>query len=192
MVGPPASRGRRKGQPRALTTADLVVLSLLLETPMHGYDLLAEYQRQEVADWASISKAQLYYALKKLAQLDLLSGEPDDTGGRDRMVFRVTAEGVEALKTGLADNGWAVGRVAQPFTTWVGLSIHADPASRRMVFRQRLEFLTAEIAKETQSLAYIETMDDPRAKIGSDIVKLTLKQLATEQEWITEILQRDP
>jgi DNA-binding PadR family transcriptional regulator len=30
-----------------VTTADLVVLSLLLERPMHGYDLLDEYRRQE-------------------------------------------------------------------------------------------------------------------------------------------------
>ena len=57
-------RGRRRGHADGLTTADLVVLSLLAERNMHGYDLLAEYSRQEVADWASISKAQLYYALK--------------------------------------------------------------------------------------------------------------------------------
>ena len=67
MAQAPRSRGRRTGDTGTLTTADLVVLSLLAEQPMHGYDLLAEYERQEVVDWASVSKAQLYYARAKLA-----------------------------------------------------------------------------------------------------------------------------
>ncbi len=59
-MAPKARAGRRPGDTGRLTTADLVVLSLLREQPMHGYDLLAAYQRQEVEDWASVSKAQVY------------------------------------------------------------------------------------------------------------------------------------
>jgi DNA-binding PadR family transcriptional regulator len=33
-----------------------VVLSLLAERAMHGYELLKEYERQEVADWAPVSR----------------------------------------------------------------------------------------------------------------------------------------
>ncbi|MDB4889201.1 MAG: hypothetical protein JWL61_1056, partial [Gemmatimonadetes bacterium] len=50
---------RRKAN--ALTVADLVVLSMLAERAMHGYELWAELERRQVHDWASISKPQVYY-----------------------------------------------------------------------------------------------------------------------------------
>jgi len=183
-------RGRRPGRAGDLTTADLVVLSLLAERAMHGYDLLAEYARQEVADWASISKAQLYYALNKLAGLGLLCGTADQAEGRERTVFRPTTTGRSALEQALADPGWAAGRVAQPFMTWFGLSIHAAPDAQLALLQLRLRFLDREIAKEQASLVYIETLDDARAVKGADIVRLTISQLKVERDWVADLLTR--
>lgn len=184
-------RGRRSGSKDGLTTADLVVLSLLAERSMHGYDLLSEYQRQEVADWASISKAQLYYALKKLNGLGLLSELTESGGSRgDRVIYSVTATGRKALATGLTDRSWASGRIAQPFLTWFGLSIHASDKAQRKVLHQRMLFLDKEIAKEKGSLAYIETLTDARAMKGADIVRLTVQQLEIERAWLRELIDR--
>jgi DNA-binding PadR family transcriptional regulator len=184
----PKPRGRRPGGGDALTTADLVVLSLLAEHPMHGYDLLAEYTRQEVVDWASISKAQLYYALKKLDGLGYLKGTLVGTS-RDRTVYKPTAAGVRALSAGLSDMSWATGRIAQPFLTWFGLSIHAPLDSRTDILRARLRFLDQEIAKEQRSLTYIATLRDERAIKGAHIVRLTIEQLQLERDWVSELLE---
>ena len=45
---------------RELTTPDLVLLSLLAERPMHGYQANLELERREVRDWAGISRPQVY------------------------------------------------------------------------------------------------------------------------------------
>ena len=182
------SKGRKADGKGDLTTADLVVLSLLLEQPMHGYDLLSMYQRQEVADWASISKAQLYYALRKLDKLKFLEGNLEDGNVRDRMVYKLTEDGLRALSNGLADPSWAHGRVAQPFTTWLGLSIHADPEVQKEVIHARERFLVDEIAKEEQSLVYIGTLKEERAIKGANIVRLTISQLKIELEWLRGLL----
>src|SRR6267378_2984896 len=50
----------------ALTTPDLVLLSLLAERPMHGYQANLELERREIRDWAGISRPQVYYSLEKL------------------------------------------------------------------------------------------------------------------------------
>jgi DNA-binding PadR family transcriptional regulator len=188
MTSRHSPRGRRGDAAGPLTTADLVVLSLLLERPMHGYDLLAEYERQEVADWASISKAQVYYALKKLERMSLLVGAtvPDDA--RERTVYRPTEAGEAALAEALANPAWAAGRVAQPFTTWFGLSMHADEAAQEAVLRARLAWIDDEIAKECDSLAFIATLAGPRARKGEAIVRLVLAQLETERVWVRERL----
>ncbi|MET3119858.1 DNA-binding PadR family transcriptional regulator [Undibacterium sp. GrIS 1.8] len=188
MVESTNPRGRRTGSNQGLTTADLVVLSLLAERPMHGYDLLAEYQRQEVADWASISKAQLYYALKKLDAMKLLGGNTEDGAARDRTIYRPTADGLAALSAGLAATTWASSRVAQPFTTWFGLSVHASPEAQQEILRARLSFLVEEIAKEKRSLEFITTLSAPRALKGASIVQLTINQLQVELEWVKTLM----
>src|SRR3954465_12905778 len=67
--------------PRAagVTLADLVLLSLLAEKRMHGYELWAELERRQVEKWASISRAQVYYSLRKLADARALAVPPPPT-----------------------------------------------------------------------------------------------------------------
>ncbi len=59
-------RGARAARKLALTTPDLVLLSLLAERPMHGYQANLELERREIRDWAGISRPQVYYSLEKL------------------------------------------------------------------------------------------------------------------------------
>jgi DNA-binding PadR family transcriptional regulator len=57
----PATRRRRP------TTPDLVLLSLLVEQPVTGYQANLELERRNIHDWAGISRPQVYYSLGKLA-----------------------------------------------------------------------------------------------------------------------------
>ena len=81
---------------------------------------------------------------------------------------------------------WANGRVAQPFLTWFGLSIHAPPRAKIKILRERLRFLDEEIAKEQRSLSYITTLTDARAITGAEIVRLTIQQLELERKWVSD------
>src|SRR5258708_13707058 len=57
----------RQKKQATLTTPDLVLLSLLAERPMHGYEANLELERRCIRDWAAISRPQVYYSLEKLA-----------------------------------------------------------------------------------------------------------------------------
>jgi DNA-binding PadR family transcriptional regulator len=183
-------KGSRGSQVGTLTKADLLVLSLLAERPMNGYELIGEYDRQEVADWASVSKAQVYYALQKLEGLALItpSLQESSTGSRDRTIYRPTKIGSAELSKSLVNLDWAKARIAQPFSTWLGLSIHISAAEKQKVLRARMNFLKGEIAREHVSLAYIETLNSARARVGSEIVRLVIRQFEVELEWLGEIL----
>ena len=63
-----ATKKQTKTRRPVLTIPDLVVLGLLSEGPMHGYEIVAELERREVKDWAGISRPQVYYSLDKLAK----------------------------------------------------------------------------------------------------------------------------
>jgi DNA-binding PadR family transcriptional regulator len=93
----PATRSRE------LTTPDLVLLSLLAERPMHGYQANAELERREVRDWAGISRPQVYYSLEKLGRLGLVRASESElpAAGPERSVFETTAKGRVALADAL-------------------------------------------------------------------------------------------
>jgi DNA-binding PadR family transcriptional regulator len=189
MIESYKTRGRRAQNDTDLTTADLVVLSLLEERPMHGYDVQAEYDRQEVMDWASVSKAQVYYALGKLEKQKLIKGRTEKGISRDRVVYAATELGRKKMRDALAKPMWAASRIAQPFTTWLGLSIHLDETTRAGQLLTRKAFLIGELERERESLVYIKTLTSDRAKSGQAIVALVIKQLEAELEWITALLE---
>ena len=61
-----------KKRTETLTTPDLVLLSLLAERAMHGYQANLELERRCVRNWAGISRPQVYYSLEKLAAAGLV------------------------------------------------------------------------------------------------------------------------
>ena len=176
--------GRARGPRDGLTTADVVVLSLLAERAMHGYDLISEYERQEVVDWASVSKAQVYYALQKLERLGLIEAAPDAEGARERTVYAPTAQGRAALADDLGHGDWAKGRTANPFATWLGLSIHAGADVLIPMIAARRQFLHDELTREQASLTYLMILTTARAMAGRRIVDLVIRTLEAELVWL--------
>ena len=105
------------------TAADLVILSVLAETPRHGYDLNAELERRDVRDWVGVSRPQVYYSLRKLAERELIASAPSaGSGGPERQVYTVTEHGLRELASALGRADWSTARPHQPFVTWLAMS----------------------------------------------------------------------
>src|SRR5215813_6801797 len=151
MAFSPKKRGQAKAR---LTTADLVLLSLLAERPMHGYQANAELVRREVQDWAGISRPQVYYSLEKLARLGMLRTAADkkEAEGPERQVYAVTARGTEALGDALEGEDWTTRRERPAFLTWMALSWQARRGVFSRQLRARREFLRKEVEREEETL----------------------------------------
>src|SRR4051812_34530339 len=111
-------------RPAGVTLADLVVLSMLTERPMHGYELWAELERRQVHKWAGITKAQVYYSLRKLegGRHIVTARDHDDALGPERRVYKPREDGRRLLSNELARARWATQRPPDPFLTWMVLS----------------------------------------------------------------------
>ena len=79
-----------------LSDADIVVLSLLAEQPLHGYDLDRVIEQRGYRQWTSLAFSSVYYLLKRLSERGLL--EPDEGSQGRRTVFRVTEAGRRELR----------------------------------------------------------------------------------------------
>jgi DNA-binding PadR family transcriptional regulator len=173
----------------AATTPDLVILSLLAERPMHGYQVNLELERRCVRDWAAISRPQIYYSLEKLAAAGLpRAGESEDpAAGPDRSVFETTAKGRHALGDALERDDWTTQRDRPAFLTWMALSWQARPGVFKKQIARRAEFLEREIAREK------ETLDSILAEVGHPyheaawMVTLMIEQFQTELKWLRKV-----
>lgn len=176
----------RKGE---RSVAELVLLSLLAEQPMHGYQANAELERRQVRDWAAVSRPQVYYTLEKLAKEGLLAPARDrgPQTGPERLVYRTTARGKAALRQALAQPNWAIARDRPPFLTWLALSWQADESAAAEQLQRRIDFVMSELSREEQTLA------DVRAEVGHEhheavwMLKLMIEQFRTELRWLREL-----
>jgi len=177
---------RRKAE---LTIPDLVLLSLLAERPMHGYQANAELERREVRDWANISRPQVYYSLEKLARMGMLraveSEEP--LAGPERRVFTTTAKGQSALGAALERDDWVTQRERPPFLIWLALSWQAQPAAVRRQIAARRKFLEGELAREEATLKSIRAEVGHRFHEAVWMVSLVIQQFRTELRWLEKL-----
>jgi DNA-binding PadR family transcriptional regulator len=183
---------------RSLTTPDLVLLSLLAERPMHGYQANLELERRQVRDWAGLSRPQVYYSLEKLAERGLVraGADPAAAGGPGRTVYRTSSKGRAALAEALEREDWTTGRERPPFLTWLALSWQASPQVVQRQIALRRQYLEAELAREQATLRAI------RAEVGHGhhealwMVRLIISQMRVELAWLKklarEIVHRAP
>ena len=136
-------------KPSTLTTPDLVLLSLLAERPMHGYEANLELERRCIRDWANISRPQVYYSLEKLAAAGFIRKLQTDkpSAGPERTVFETTAKGREEIADALEREDWTKQRERPPFSTWIALSWLARRGVFQKQIRRRRKFVREELAR---------------------------------------------
>jgi len=81
---------------QTLTDAEFVILSLICEQPMHGYQIEAEITQRNMRTWTDLSTSSIYYLLGKLEEKGWIEQAAPDEGssrGKPRKIFQATEEG---------------------------------------------------------------------------------------------------
>jgi DNA-binding PadR family transcriptional regulator len=79
----------------ALTDAELVILSLICEQPMHGYQIEQAITERNMRAWTDLSSSSIYYILQRLEEKGFIerSQEQERTSGVPRKVYGISASG---------------------------------------------------------------------------------------------------
>jgi len=178
----------------SLTTPDLVLLSLLAERPMHGYQANLELERRQARDWAGISRPQVYYSLEKLAGLGLLRGikSAEAAAGPERSVFATTAKGRAALADALERKDWTSQRDRPAFLAWIALSWQARPGTVRKQIQRRRRFLREEIEREKETLRSVLLEVGHPYHEAVWMLTLVIQQMKLELRWLRKLERELP
>ncbi len=176
---------------RNLTTPDLVLLSLLAERAMHGYQANLELERR---NWAGISRPQVYYSLQKLAEQNLIRATEGDgpSSGPERSVFGTTAKGRSALADALEAENWTSERDHPAFLTWIALSWQARPGVFLDQLRRRRKFLEGELSKAEATLKAIRKEVGHRYHEAVWMVSFRIERFRLELRWLRKLERELP
>jgi DNA-binding PadR family transcriptional regulator len=177
-----------------LTTPDLVLLSLLAERPMHGYQANLELERREIRDWAGISRPQVYYSLEKLARAGLIRVADTDepAAGPERSAYATTAKGKAALADALERSEWTTQRERPAFLTWIALSWQARPGVFEKQIEQRSAFLEKEVLREKETLqSILDEVGHPYHE-AVWMVGFMIEKFEVELKWLKKLARELP
>jgi DNA-binding PadR family transcriptional regulator len=193
-VKSPVKRKRADAAGLRLTTPDLVILSLLAERPMHGYEANATLENRKIRDWAAVSRPQIYYSLEKLTRLGLIevTSEGGTSAGPERRVFQTTDTGRRQLADALEAPRWTNSRVHEPFMTWLALSWQARPRAFAQQIKRRRKYLEAKKAEEEATLAEVLKEVGHPYHEAVWMLKLVISHVELELKWLDQIERETP
>ena len=152
----------------AVSKVEVVVLGLLAEGPMHGYDLIERARARSMDLWAEVGKASIYQALHRLEARGLTTGKAQEgSDGPDRRVHRITGAGRRRLQAALAERFGE----PSPYATDGGLAlgfVHLLPAGdarrgldgREQALRDLLDAISTERARPAEDRAASRVVAD--------------------------------
>ena len=180
---------QKKNVRNRLTVPDLILLSLLAERPMHGYEINATLEERNIREWAPVSRPQIYYSLEKLSALGLLRIVKDKgaAAGPERRVVSTTEKGRIRLAEALEAEHWVNDRVYQPFLIWLALSWQARGTTFSDQLKERKGFLLARLGEHRTTLEEVLREVGHRHHEAVWMLELVIDQTELELAWIGNI-----
>jgi DNA-binding PadR family transcriptional regulator len=171
-----------------LTKNDLLVLGLLLDRPMHGYEINQYVKAEGVTTWFDISTAAIYYSLGKLRRQNLISEARARSGGAERSVYHVTEQGREQFFAGMEDTLASEEPIRFEYDLGIFL-LNKLPQNRALeLLEKRSDFL------RHWSDALAQTLEQGRAARSQPLRMAILEHAAAcvqvEIEWLTSIVRQ--
>jgi DNA-binding PadR family transcriptional regulator len=83
-----------------LTDAELVVLSLICEEPLHGYRIEQQITQRNMRAWTDLSTSSIYYILQRLEKKGFIEQAATEISekGVPRKIYRITPTGEKTWK----------------------------------------------------------------------------------------------
>jgi DNA-binding PadR family transcriptional regulator len=170
------------------TKIDLLLLGLLLDRPMHGYELFQQIQAEGIDGWFNVSMAGVYYSLGKLRDQGLVA-ESRQGGGRSarKSIYRLTEDGRAAFFAAMEEQAVSQERAHLDYDVVIYL-LNKLPLQRAIdLLGQHQAFLTQQAGALKAALE--AERDDGRSPLKLAILDHKRRFLEMEQDWLADVIR---
>jgi DNA-binding PadR family transcriptional regulator len=169
-----------------LTKNDILVLGLLLDRPMHGYEISQQVKAEDVTIWFNISTPAIYYSLNKLRRKNLISETRTRDGGTEKSVYHVTEQGRERFFAGM--EATLASEEPVRFENDVGIFLlNKLPQARALsLLEQRLDFLQRWSEEIDQALEEALLANEQPLRVA--VLEHSAACARVERDWLSKLL----
>jgi len=167
-----------------ITLTETLILSIVAEKPMHGYELNKIIEDRNVRKWADVGFSSVYYVLDKLELKEYLTS--DEVTGKEKKIFCITNDGKIALKK---ESKYLISTRHPSYTHWmtgITSSLLSDNQSIRESLSLRLLTLSEDLELLRKKMKS-SVMEDEQSRMLFDFSETMLK---SEIKWIKGELKR--
>ncbi|MEU7879713.1 PadR family transcriptional regulator [Microbispora bryophytorum] len=173
-----------------MTSTRVMILGVLLDGPLHGYEVRKTLELWGTQHWANIAFGSIYHALGKMAQEGLLevagdSGPPD---GRGRTVYVITPQGRAEFDRRLREHWSEIMPIVDPFQVALTFMDRLPKADLLAVVRERTERLRAGFASFERARNAKRAADAPRHV--DECLALSAAEYGAQLEWLEQAVAR--
>jgi DNA-binding PadR family transcriptional regulator len=168
----------------ALTKIDLLLLGLLHDRPMHGYELYQQIQTEGIDNWFNVSMAGVYYSLGKLRDQALVA-ESRQRGARSarKSIYRLTEEGRTAFFEAIEVQAISREEVYLGYDLVIYL-LNKVPLQRAISLLEQHQAFLAEQAQTVRTALAAR----PAEALQQAILDHKLRYLEMEQGWLADVV----
>lgn len=170
------------------TRIDLLLLGLLLDRPMHGYELFQQIQAEGIDGWFNVSMAGVYYSLGKLRDQGLVA-ESRQRGGRSarKSIYRLTEEGRAAFFAAMEEQAVSQEKVHLDYDVVIYL-LNKLPLPRAILLLEQHQAFLVQQAGEVQT-ALAEERDGGQSPLKLAVLDHKRRFLEMEKDWLADVIQ---
>jgi DNA-binding PadR family transcriptional regulator len=176
---------------------ELVILSLLMRMPMHGY-LIAKVTNDLIGPWARISSGSLSTILNGLEERGLIVVVQKERarGGRQARVFMIAEEGRKRFHQLMMDTSSNLGEYQKFFHRKLEYFDLLRPNERLLLLNHYINYCQATILHrqtERESLVH-ELADQPNPTFLQNVVRVMKhveEQWQAELEWVRGVREEE-
>jgi len=173
--------------PPAVTKVDLLLLGLLLDRPMHGYELYQQIKTEGIDSWFNVSMAGVYYSLGKLRDQGwVVESRQRALRSARKSIYHLTEEGRDEFFAAIEAHARDEEREYLNYDLIIYL-LNKVPLSRAIaLLEERRAFLTREMdAVEMATVAEHGVNGSPLALAVLDHRR---RYLEMERAWLADVV----
>jgi DNA-binding PadR family transcriptional regulator len=178
---------------------ELIVLSLLMRSPFHGY-LIVKIVNDMIGPWAKISSGTLYPLLGRMEQAGLIAVVTTESqavpGERPTRTFMITEEGRKRFHQVMMDMSSNLGDYQKTFRYKMGFIDLLQPQERLLLFNHYINYcqtsilhlqteragLNHELSQQTQPLFLANVLR---------VMEHVERQLQAELDWVRDLREQE-
>lgn len=167
------------------TKTDLLLLGLLLDRPMHGYDLHQQIRAEGIDRWFSISAAGVYYSLRKLREQGWVVETGQPGGASRKATYHLTDDGRRSFFAAMEDELASQESAYLDYDLVIYL-LNRLPWQRALPQLEKRQAFLAEQSREVKAVL----AEAGGGSLTVAILDHKLRFLQMEQAWLRGVIDR--